>query len=55
MNGIAILICEQCGESTDVGIHEHMGATDLLPAECPWCDTEWSPDALNDPETEIYA
>lgn len=55
MNGIAILTCDECGETTDVGIHTSMGATDLLPDACPECETPWPIDALNQPNTEIYA
>lgn len=51
----AVVICEQCNESTDVGVHEHNGATDLLPESCPVCETPWPEDVLNDPATEVYA
>lgn len=47
---IAIVTCPHCDEQTDVGVHEHMGATDLLPEECPVCGAEWPFDILAEAE-----
>jgi len=52
---IAVIICEQCGEATDCSVLRHNGATDLIPDQCPECETDWPLDALNDPATEVYA
>jgi hypothetical protein len=52
---IAVIQCEQCGEQSDVVVVGSMGATDLLPDSCEYCETPWPMTALNDPGTEVYA
>lgn len=52
---IAILICPNCEESSDVDVVRSHGATDLIPESCPECLEDWPVDILNSPSTEVYA
>lgn len=41
-----------CGEQTTCTMHRHMGATDLIPDQCPECDEPWPFDVLETAEVE---
>lgn len=49
----AVVHCDNCDADVDVTVCEHLGATDLIPDECPNCDEPWPYEILE--EAEIYA
>jgi hypothetical protein len=52
---IAVVLCPNCEEQFDVTVSTSMGATDLIPSECPECMSPWPAGILNEPSTEVYA